>query len=165
MTFVAKTDCINYTEAELQFYYNAITGDIIDRKTKESCVRIRADGYGVVHIRRKEYILAHRLAYLLHTGEHAASHIDHIDGARSNNTWDNLRLASRSENNHNAKLRKDSKTGVKGVYWSNKDNRYVARIRVNKKSIYGGYFRTLEEAEQAVLTLRNKLIGEFTNHG
>lgn len=42
-----------------------------------------------------------------------------------------------------------SKTGVRGVYWSERDQRYIAKIMIRRKDIYLGRFRTLEEAAKA----------------
>lgn len=42
-----------------------------------------------------------------------------------------------------------SKTGVRGVYWSASDQRYIAKIGLRNKSIYLGRFKTLEKAAAA----------------
>ena len=42
-----------------------------------------------------------------------------------------------------------SKTGVRGVYWSERDQRYIAKIMIKRKDIYLGRFRTLEDAAKA----------------
>lgn len=41
--------------------------------------------------------------------------IDHIDGNKLNNSKDNLRIASVSQNNMNVKIRKDNTTGYKNI--------------------------------------------------
>ena len=57
-------------------------------------------GYVVVSFKNCKY-KAHRIAWLLHTGEDPGAHfdIDHIDGCRTNNRFDNLRVVTRYENN------------------------------------------------------------------
>ena len=41
--------------------------------------------------------------------------VDHIDGSRTNNNWENLRYATSSENGMNAKHRTDGSSVYKGV--------------------------------------------------
>ncbi len=47
------------------------------------------------------------------------------------------------------KLRKNNTTGVTGVYYNSKIQRYIARIYVQGKNINLGQFKTLEEAKKA----------------
>lgn len=47
------------------------------------------------------YFLAHRVAYLVHTGDWPECEIDHTDRNRTNNKWDNLRDATAAENKVN----------------------------------------------------------------
>jgi hypothetical protein len=47
-----------------------------------------------------QYVLAHRVIWKLMTGEEA-NEIDHIDGNRGNNTWNNLRSVTTSINRRN----------------------------------------------------------------
>jgi len=49
----------------------------------------------------------------------------------------------------NKKARKDSKTGHRGVYFSNKKGKYIAHIGFQKKNYILGRFDTLEEAIKA----------------
>ncbi len=51
--------------------------------------------------------------------------IDHIDRNRQNNSLENLRWATSSENNFNTGLRKDNKTGYKGISFCKTRNKYV----------------------------------------
>lgn len=72
--------------------------------------------------------------------------IDHINRDGLDNRRSNLRLVSRSDNNKNSKLRCDSTTGIKRVYWNAKNSNWYARISVNKKWKYLGSFTSKEEA-------------------
>lgn len=60
----------------------------------------------------------------------------------------------------NKLVRRDSGTGVKGVFL-HKSGRYRAKIKVGKKQIHIGYFPTLEQAAQAYADKAHKLFGEF----
>lgn len=44
---------------------------------------------------------------------------------------------------------KSSKTGIRGVYWSTRERKYIAKIGLQSKSITIGRFDTLEEAATA----------------
>ena len=51
--------------------------------------------------------------------------------------------------NLTSKPTKRSTTGVRGVYYDKSRDRYVATIHIQKKRIYLGYFKTLDEARKA----------------
>ena len=51
--------------------------------------------------------------------------------------------------NLTSKPTKRSTTGVRGVYYDKSRDRYVATIHIQKKRIYLGYFKTLDEASKA----------------
>jgi hypothetical protein len=89
--------------------------------------------------------------------------IDHINGNTKDNTINNLRWASLCENNHNAKIRKDNTSGVKGIIFDKKSNKYHARIMINRKQKHIGCFTTLEQATIARQKVANELFKEFTN--
>lgn len=108
---------------------------------------------------------AHRLAWLLHYGEWPSQPIDHINGIKTDNSIRNLRLCSLSQNQFNKPTQKNNTTGVKGVYWNKRDKRYVASVQFNGKKYSAGHHKDIESAKEAVMKLREKLAGEFTNHG
>jgi hypothetical protein len=108
---------------------------------------------------------AHRLAWLLHYGEWPSMSIDHINGIKTDNRIENLRLCSLSQNQFNKPTPKNNQTGVKGVHFSKRDKKYVAGVQVNGKFRSAGRYNDLESAKQAVMKLREELAGEFANHG
>lgn len=108
---------------------------------------------------------AHRLAWLLHYGEWPSQPIDHINGIKTDNSIRNIRLCSLSQNQFNKPTQKNNTTGVKGVYWNKRDKRYVASVQFNGKKYSAGHHKDIESAKEAVMKLREKLAGEFTNHG
>jgi hypothetical protein len=113
-----------------------------------------------IHIYGKSY-LVHRLIYLYHHG-YLPEFVDHVDNNPLNNIIENLRPASRSENNRNCTVRKDSATGVKGVY--PRKNKFVAHIRVDGKLTYLGIYSTIQEAKKIVEEARIKHHGKFARH-
>lgn len=106
-------------------------------------------GRWVLFFKGRKY-LAHRVAWLFMTGTWPAGEIDHINRKPADNKWANLREATRGENMHNATCRVN-KFG-QGV----KKNRrgFIARIRVNKKEVYLGYFKTPEAAHAAYIAAK-----------
>ncbi len=132
-----------------------------------------ADGYVMGKPDRKGYLLArlkcwsfrlHRLSWFYMTGEWPAQEIDHINGSTSDNRWINLRQCNHQQNNHNQPMRRNNKSGVKGVS-RHQNGKWHAQVCLNYKIHHGGLFDDLAEAEKAVRALRDKLHGEFANHG
>lgn len=76
--------------------------------------------------------------------------IDHIDRNASNNNLNNLRLATRRENQRNTIGRPSTNTsGYKGVHFNKKRNHFQAYIKLEHKHKYLGSFKTAEEASKA----------------
>lgn len=122
----------------------------------------KTNGYVRIEINGRTYA-AHRLAWLYMTGSWPPKIIDHIDNVRGNNRFANLRLASPSSNMWNRRKSKSNTSGIKGVTWSKKSQRWQAAIRVNYKSIHLGLFEAKEDALEAVKTARIKYHGAFAN--
>jgi hypothetical protein len=150
--------------------YNSETGEFTWKK-KVSRRVFKGDTAGVVGLVGYRYIginnkrlLAHRIAWLITTEQWPRFDIDHINGERADNRICNLREASRSENCHNAKFRKTTQTGFKGVY-KNSTGRFYGRVCKNYKTHNTTCFDIAEEANQATQSLRILLHGDFVNHG
>jgi hypothetical protein len=122
---------------------------------------ISSNGRKIVWVLKKS-MLVHRIIFLYHHG-YLPEFIDHIDGNPINNKVENLRPATRTENNRNAKIRKDNTTGVKGVY--PQQGGFVAHTRINGKLRYLGWFKTVEEAAIVVKQARELHHKEFARHG
>lgn len=116
-------------------------------------------GYLVVRIKGKQYY-QHRLVFLLFNG-FVPSMIDHMDGDKTNNRIENLREATQAQNNRNSRKKHLSPSGVKGVTWRARDNRWQANIGVDNKLIHLGYFSDKAQATEAVNVARKKYHGEF----
>ena len=69
-----------------------------------------------------------------------------------------LRLTTRKQNmEHRQGAPSNSTTGVLGVSWNRKLNKYQVTVRHNDRSVYGGIYVTLPEAEAAAIALRKRL--------
>lgn len=107
-------------------------------------------GYIVICIFGKK-IYAHRLAYLLVTGNMPKADIDHINGNKKDNRWINLRDVSRSINAQNKRpIQINNKSaGLLGVYLHKGTGRYCASIKKNGVKKHIGLFDTPEQAHAA----------------
>jgi hypothetical protein len=116
------------------------------------------DGYRVIAINGRNY-RAHRLAWLYVTGEWRTETIDHRDGDPSNNRWNNLRRATRSQNCANRGLPRNNSCGLKGVSWDGWSWR--ATVHKEGRRHYLGSFSTPEAAHAAYAKAARKLFGKF----
>lgn len=106
---------------------------------------------------------AHWIVWALHAGEWPASgkEIDHINGVRTDNRIENLRLVDRVQQQCNTKLRKDNALGIRGVCWDQAKQLYKAQIRFKKVQYNIGHFPTPELAAEAYRDMSAKLHGEY----
>ncbi|EIH4118685.1 HNH endonuclease [Escherichia coli] len=153
-----KCDLNHDTVLQL-IHYNTDTGEF-RRKNGNACGTKTSSGY--IHIRllgKKR--LAHRLAWFYVYGEWPEHEIDHINGVKDDNRICNLRKATRSQNEWNKPQPSSNKSGAKGVRFVQKRMKW--RADCMRKTL--GYFKTKEQAINALIEYRNKIQGEFQNHG
>ena len=89
-------------------------------------------------------------------------YVDHIDRNKLNNQRNNLREATPSQSSLNTV--RPNKTGQRGVYLDNRPNlskRFYVRIRIGGKYIWGGRFKTFDEAVAAFNVLGQSDNAEF----
>jgi hypothetical protein len=72
--------------------------------------------------------------------------VDHIDGNGLNNSRENLRFATTSQNNMNQCKRSDNTSGHKGISWCPDRDKYQVYINIDRKRKSLGRYKTLEEA-------------------
>jgi len=124
---------------------------IVDDEDFESLNQFKwhySNGYArrAVYINGKQKIIfMHRLIAQTPMGQET----DHIDRNGLNNQKYNLRNVNHAENTRNATLRKDNKSGHRGVYFHAKTNKYVAQFRRYGQNKTLGYYGTLEQAAKA----------------
>lgn len=106
---------------------------------------------------------AHRLAWLYMTGEWP-NIIDHINGNGSDNQWANLRNVSRTDNQRNAKLHKNNKWGLPGIFFDSRYDRFNVRIGGIREGEHLTYTNDFFEACCARKSAENRL-GYHSNHG
>jgi hypothetical protein len=120
--------------------------------------------YVLVGINGRQY-RAHRVAWAITHGKWPADQIDHIDGNGLNNSINNLREVSASDNNKNQPRRVDNKSGITGVvYDARRESPWIASVRVDGKKIHLGGFETIDGAASARYDAEKKY-GFHCNHG
>ena len=75
--------------------------------------------------------------------------VDHIDGDKANNHYENLRYATHSENGRNMKKHSDGSSIYKGVSYYKPTGKWKAAIRISGQERYLGYFTSEREAAEA----------------
>lgn len=98
-------------------------------------IRIRING--------KKYMTS-LLAYIYMTGEIFSDdnyYVMHIDGDTLDNRWCNLR-----KSNRNIQKTTSNKTGVIGVNFCKRSNKWRSEIRIDRKVKHIGYFNTIFDA-------------------
>lgn len=130
---------------------------------KEALYSINSAGYKKGCIFYQQH-LAHRVIWLLHTGEWPTATIDHINGVRTDNRIVNLREVTMTENLKNRARAGNNTSGFIGVHWSEKDKVWVASLTVARRYVHLGSFRTFGEAVASRMKA-NAEYGFHPNHG
>jgi hypothetical protein len=120
----------------------------------------RHDGYILVGLNRKLYLM-HRLVWAYFNGAPVPAIIDHKDNKPYNNCIDNLRVATKSQNQHNSNSVMNNKFGLRNVTWNAQRNSWRVRIRVQGTTYEVGSFKTMDEAHTAYVKKAKELLGEF----
>lgn len=147
-------DAFRYDEGTGHFYWkhprsNAVRpGQIAGRLTNSGYRQIMLDG---------ERHQGHRLVWLWHTGTFPPHELDHVNGDRDDNRIDNLRPATKSENQQNLEgAKRNNKSGFLGVN-RHLGGRWLAQITVDKKKHYLGLYPSPEEAHAAYLKAKAEM--------
>jgi hypothetical protein len=107
-------------------------------------------GYLSIGIDYKVYS-AHRLAWLYVYGYLPIKPLDHIDRCKTNNSINNLRECSHSENSLNMDKSKRNTTGYLGVSYRPERDKFHSQLCVGGKRLHLGYYDTAKKASEAYL--------------
>ena len=121
---------------------------------------IDSNGYLDICIDGRHYP-SHRLAWFWVTGRWPEADIDHINGFRLDNRFQNLREATRAQNLANRRMPKHNTSGYKGIVLHKPSGRWIARIAINRQVTYLGYFDTAEDAHLAYARAAAEHHGKF----
>ena len=144
--------------------YNGIFRHRISRGGKKAgtVAGTACSGYNALFIDCFQY-RSGRIAWLLMTGKPvpAGKLIDHKNGQRNDDRWENLRLATPAENARNRGFCKRNTSGKVGVHRIKSGNKWGADIGLDGRNIHLGRFDTLDEAIAARCKAERVHYGEF----
>lgn len=114
----------------------------------EAFTSVHSNGYLQGAILGRMY-RAHRVIWLIQTGQWPVDQIDHINGVRADNRWSNLREVSHGANLRNCAQRSNNSSGVTGVSWHRLNRKWAAQITIGGRKRHLGSFPTIEAAAAA----------------
>jgi len=83
--------------------------------------------------------------------------VDHKNHDTLNNTRDNIKIKTTSENSQNRKgAASNNKIGIRGVCWNETSKSWIAQVRLKGKTVFRKYFKDVNDAELAVIEAREK---------
>lgn len=109
----------------------------------------------------KKTVRLHTLLLRLPDGLEA----DHANRDRLDNRRKNLRAARRQQNAANSSIKKNNRSGVKGVAWNKAVGKWQANVSFNGKNHYLGIFEDKQEAARAYRAAARELFGAFASTG
>ncbi len=120
-------------------------------------------GYRMISVDGEQY-LAHRLVWLYSYGEWPVGDVDHENRDKADNRLANLRLATRSQNCFNRRIRSDNTTGYSNVLFDKKRQTYFVQVKAAGRRYKRCGFATPEAANEAAKLLTKEHHGAFSKH-
>jgi len=151
------------------FTYNPVTGLFYINKSNSNRHKVgspvngainKVTGYVQIGINRKTQ-LYHRMVWLYNYG-YIPKNLDHINGNKLDNSLNNLRAVTHTDNMRNKKVPTNNTTGTMGIR-KRKDS-YCAAIFDKSKYVHLGSFPSQELAIKARKEAE-KFYGYHENHG
>jgi hypothetical protein len=135
------------------FDYENETGMLKRKNGKYVYFDTRGKGYKFLLINNKTFNAA-RIIWAWHYGDPGQFQIDHINGNKSDNRIENLRLATNSQNNANKKSHRGYHESKKG---------FRVEITKNRKKFSGGIWKNEKDAAKVASIIKKIVFGEFSN--
>ena len=146
----------------LDFLRNTLDFDLkrgfLKHKSRKSPPIVhKSTGYVRITIKGKKYPV-HRIIWALSNNilpkiEHQ---IDHINGIRSDNRIENLRLVTASGNSRNTEFHRFNKDKDLGLYYRKDRKKWRVGITINRKRIWLGCFNNKKDAINARKEAENR---------
>ena len=159
-SWAAVSNVWEYRDGHLYWRVKAGRGVAVKHPGEKVAVKPDSLGYCYVTWKRKHYAV-HRVVFLLVNGW-LPDCIDHIDNNPRNNSAENLRVATRLQNQFNRRINKQSKSGVKNV--TPHQGKWCVRFSIGRRTKHFGCFDTLDQAANVAARIRDELHGEFARH-
>lgn len=149
---------IGYTKKGEEFYVDDEDFELI----KEYKWFIDANGYVVSHLSDGSSIFMHRIIMGLTSDDHLV--VDHILGEKTtnDNRKYNLRIVTHAENQMNRRKQSNNTSGVIGVWYDKKEDRWVAEIQAYGQKYRLGQYKTIDEAAKIRKEAENILHGDYS---
>lgn len=138
-----------------EFYFDLEDYD----KIKDYCWSECVDRKGYHSLKARERGSGTRLVRMHHLIK--GKNYDHQDRNPFNNRKNNLRLSTQRENRQNNSISSKNTSGVTGVHYDKKANRWIASVSVDYQRINVYYGSSKEEAIKARLEAEAKYYGKF----
>jgi hypothetical protein len=153
----------NYENYSVSSFGN-VRNDVTNKILKPG---INGHGYYHVNLRKNSKMNNVRIHRLIATAfidnPNNKPCVDHVDNNRLHNDIKNLRWCTIRENCMNSSFRNDNSSGVKGVSWHKKTQKWNARIMIDGIQISLGYYDSVEEAANARVKRARQAFGQFIN--
>ena len=107
-----------------------------------------ASGYAIASLGNGKKSFLHNVVLNTKPSNHVFE-VDHINRDKLDNRRSNLRICTKTQNNVNSAIRSDNTSGVKGVSWSQKYEKWHAYLHLNGKRRLSRYFKEFLEAVEA----------------
>lgn len=166
----STTPCVNETSETIQIPISRGLFATIDREDYE---RVTNNGKWkwtalptkwTTYVRRNVWKDGKQHSLYLHRfimGDREGFEVDHIDSNGLNCSKANMRFATKHQNAQNQRIKKNNKSGHKGVGWSKGSQQWQAYITIHRRMIHLGYFNTKEEAVAARVAAAKMAHQEF----
>ena len=156
---------LEISELLVNFDFDEISGKLTWKVSNSNRVKvgdepsyINNSGYRQVRVGGK-LILVHRILFLLYHG-YLPKYIDHKNGNRLDNSKENLRESTSSQNNSN-KAGVSASSTLKGVYKCKGRKTWQAEVRFEGERRYKGSFKSEEAAHIWYIENAKDLQGDF----
>lgn len=160
-----KGEKITAEMARELFSYDPETGILrwkVSRPGRKAGAEAGTHTYGYIQVEvNYRFYRAHRIIWLMQTGEWPAHQIDHINGIRDDNRWSNLREATPMQNSRNRRPSKRNKSGIVGVSWNRQRRGWDACIGHRNRTVNLGCFPEKKDAVAARCEAEKHYFGEF----
>ena len=142
------------SQARLQELFELRGGQLIRIQSKQRpdlldlpAGAVEGRGYLQAYVDGQTYQV-HRLVWKYVTGDDPADQLDHLNGNKLDNRFENLEEVDNRENCSRKNKDRKLPTGV-SFYQKGSYVRYTARIHKDGAKVFLGYFKTVEEASSA----------------